>query len=129
MAFMIDATMKGYKVLGVKTGTSKKGNTFKSLSLFRDGRTAEVSVTDPQLFGAVDALSELDVVNVDVRAVSGKDRSWISLHADAMQIMRHGIHGLAQVRDNATHEEMLAKEPPGKARVNGHEQHESRRHG
>lgn len=74
MAFLIDATMKGYKVLGVNTGTSKKGNTFKSISVFKDGRTAEVSVTDASLFMSVDNLNELDVVNLDVRAVAGNVR-------------------------------------------------------
>lgn len=79
MAFLIDCTMKGYKVLAVKSGTSKKGNTFYSLSVFRDGRTAEVSCTKPELFAPVAQLREMDTVNLDVRAVSGKDRSYISL--------------------------------------------------
>ena len=79
MAFAIDCTMDGYRVLGVKTGTSKKGNTFKSLSVYKDGRTAEVSVTKPELFAAVDALKEMDVIDLRVAAVAGKERSFISL--------------------------------------------------
>lgn len=88
MAFLIDATMKGYKVLGVKSGTSKKGNTYYSLTVFRDGRTAEVSCTKPELFPTLVQLREMDVVNLDVMAVSGKDRSYISL-LDAPVIVEH----------------------------------------
>lgn len=81
MAFLIMASMKGYRVLDVKSGTSKKGTAWRSVSLFRDGVTAEVSTSDASLFGAVDALHEMDIVNCDVRAVAGKERSYVVLAA------------------------------------------------
>lgn len=87
MAFLIDATMKGYKVLGVQTGTSKKGKVFKAVTLFRDGRTAEVTVTNPELFDAVDHLHEMDVVNLDVRAVAGREHSYLSLLAAPLLVV------------------------------------------
>ena len=47
---------------GVDTGTSKKGNTFKSLRLeSMQGRTLEVSCTDSQLFADVDKLIKGDM--------------------------------------------------------------------
>lgn len=76
---MIDCTMKGYMVLDVSSGVSKKGNTFYSMTVFRDGRIAEVSCTKPELFAQVAQLREMDTVNLDVRAVSGKERSYLSL--------------------------------------------------
>lgn len=81
MAFSIEATMKGYRVLSVEGGVSKKGNPWKSVSVFRDGRTNEISVTDETLFAAVDNLREMGVYNFDVRAIAGRERSWISLLA------------------------------------------------
>lgn len=80
MAFLIDATIEDYEVRGVDTGTSKKGNTFKSVRLeSMQGRTVEVSCTDPQLFPALDNLKKGDMVSCMVRAVAGKERSYVSL--------------------------------------------------
>lgn len=80
MAFLIDCTMKAYECRGVTTGTSKKGNTFKSIRVESlDGRTAEISCTDSSLFGAVDSLRKASVYNFDVRAVAGRERSYLSL--------------------------------------------------
>lgn len=82
MAFLIDATMKAYECRGVTTGTSKKGNTYKSIRVeSQDGRTAEISCTDSSLFAAVDALRKASVYNFDVRAVAGRERSYLSLLA------------------------------------------------
>lgn len=82
MAFLIDATMKGYECRGVTTGTSRKGNAFKSIRVESpDGRTAEISCTDATLFGAVDGLRKASVYNFDVRAVAGRERSYLSLLA------------------------------------------------
>ena len=82
MAFLIDATMLAYECRGVTTGTSKKGNVFKSIRVeSQDGRTAEISCTDPELFAAVDGLRKASVYNFVVRAVAGRERSYISLLA------------------------------------------------
>lgn len=82
MAFLIDATMKGYECRGVRSDTSKRGNPFRAIRVeSQDGRTAEISCTDPTLFGAVDALRKASVYNFDVRAVAGKERSYLSLLA------------------------------------------------
>lgn len=80
MSFLIDATMKGYECRGVETGTSKKGNTFKTIRVeSQSGRTAEISCTDSNLFGACDALRKASVYNFDVRAVAGRERSYLML--------------------------------------------------
>lgn len=80
MSFLIDATMKGYECRGTETGTSKKGNTFKTIRLeSQGGRTCEVTCTDSNLFGAVDAMRKASIYNLDVRAVSGRERSYIML--------------------------------------------------
>lgn len=81
MAFVVDASLNGYKVLAVKTGTSKKGNTYKVLSLFKDGRTCEVSCTDPEKFPAIDALAELAEIDLSVVCVAGRERSYITLQS------------------------------------------------
>lgn len=82
MAFLIDATMKGYECRGISTGTSKRGNTFKTIRVESpDGRTAEISCTDANLFGAVDSLRRAAVYNFDVRAVAGRERSYLQLLA------------------------------------------------
>lgn len=91
MAFLIMATMKGYRVLDVKSGTSKKGTAWRSVSLFRDGVTAEVSTSDASLFGAVDALHEMDVINVDVRAVAGKERSYVVMASAPVVVEYAGV--------------------------------------
>lgn len=80
MAFLADATIEDYEVRGVDTGTSKKGNTFKSLRLeSMQGRTLEVSCTDPELFADVDKLRKGDMVSCMCRFVAGKERSYVSL--------------------------------------------------
>lgn len=88
--FNIEATMKGYKVLGVRTGTSKAGKTFKSIDVYRDGKTAEISCSDPELFYSVDMLGEMDVANFDVRAVSGRERSYITLVGAPVIVQQFG---------------------------------------
>lgn len=80
MAFLLDATIEDYEVRGVDTGTSKKGNTFKSIRLESlGGRTLEVSCTDSNLFTSVDKLQRGDLVTCTVRAVAGRERSYVSL--------------------------------------------------
>lgn len=82
MAFLIDATMKGYECRGVGSGTSKRGNAFRTIRVeSQDGRTAELSCTDSDLFGVVDNLRKGATYNFDVRAVAGRERSYLSLLA------------------------------------------------
>lgn len=91
MAFLIVATMKGYRVLGKKSGTSNKGKAWRSVTLFRDGVTAEVSTSDASLFGSIDSLHEMDVINVDVRAVAGKERSYVVMASDPVVVEYAGV--------------------------------------
>lgn len=91
MAFLIDATMKGYKVLGVQTGTSKKGKRYCSVSVFKDGRTAEVSTSDDALIPYCETLHEMDVVNLDVRAVAGRERSYVLLVEQPVVVQAAGV--------------------------------------
>lgn len=80
MAFLVDATMKAYEVRSVVRGTSRKGNEYMSMRVESvDGRTAEISVTGAELFPVVESLSKGDICNFDVRAVAGKERSYIQL--------------------------------------------------
>lgn len=88
MAFVVDARLSGYKVLSVKTGQSKKGNTYKVLSLFHDGRTCEVSCTNPDFFPTIDALAELDAIDVDVLCVAGRERSYITMQSAPVTSVR-----------------------------------------
>lgn len=82
MAFLIDCVMYGYEVRGVTSGTSKKGNAFRSIRVeSQDGRTAEISCTDSQLFAGVDALKKAENYDFTVRAVAGRERSYLSLLA------------------------------------------------
>lgn len=82
MAFLMDAIISDYEVRGVDSGISKKGNTFKSLRLeSMAGRTLEVSCTDSNLFADVDKLQKGDLISCSVRAVAGKDRSYVTLLA------------------------------------------------
>lgn len=82
MAFLIDCTMFGYEVRGVQRGTSRKGTEFRSIRVESpDGRTAEISCTDPELFAGVDGLQKADVMDFKVRAVAGRERSYLSLLA------------------------------------------------
>ena len=91
MAFAIDATMKGYKVLGVKTGTSKAGKLYCSVSVFKDGRTAEVSSSDPEIIRSCQSLNEMDVVNMDVHAVAGRERSFVILAEPPVVVQASGV--------------------------------------
>lgn len=80
MAFALDALIRDYEVRGVTAGTSAKGNEFRSLRLESMGGYAlEVSCTKPELFASIDRLQKGDMINADVRAVSGRDRSYVSL--------------------------------------------------
>lgn len=79
MAFLIDCKMEGYRVLGVRSGKSQKGTEWRSIDVYKDGRTAEVSCTNGSLFPAVDALSEMDTVDLYVRAVAGRERSYLTM--------------------------------------------------
>lgn len=80
MAFSIDCTMKGYEVRGVESGVSKKGKAYRSIRVESpQGRTAEISSSDAELFGYIDILKKAQVCNFDVRAVAGRERSYIIL--------------------------------------------------
>lgn len=80
MAFLLECVIDGYEVRGVQTGSSKKGNTFKSIRLESEGgQSCEVSTTDSSLFSSVDVLRKGDVITAKVRAVSGRERSYITL--------------------------------------------------
>lgn len=80
MAFLIECTLSNYEVRGVDSGTSKKGNSFRSLRVeSSSGRTAEISVTKPEFFTDVDRLKKGDLISCEVMAVAGKDRSYLSM--------------------------------------------------
>lgn len=80
MAFLIDCTLSNYEVRGVEQGTSKKGNSFRSVRVeSQSGRTAEISVTKPEFFTDVDRLKKGDIISCEVMAVAGKDRSYLSM--------------------------------------------------
>lgn len=80
MAFAIDATIDDYEVRGVTAGVSAKGNSFRSIRLeSMGGYSVEISCTNEQLFPSVDNLNKGDMVSCLVRAVSGRDRSYVSL--------------------------------------------------
>lgn len=82
MAYLLDCYIENYEVRGVQTGTSKKGNTFKSIKLESpDGNNVEISCTDEKLFYDVDNLRKGDYVSCQVMAVSGRERSYISLRS------------------------------------------------
>lgn len=92
MAFLIDCTLKGYEVRGVTTGTSKKGNVFKSIRVeSQDGRNAEISCTNESLFASVDTLKKTNVCNFDVRAVSGREYSYITLLREPVVVVSDGV--------------------------------------
>lgn len=80
MAFLIECSLSNYEVRGVDSGTSKKGNPFRSLRIeSQSGRTAEISVTKPEFFADVDRLKKGDLISCEVMAVAGKDRSYLSM--------------------------------------------------
>lgn len=92
MAFRIKATLKGYRVLGIKQGTSKGGKPWQSMTLFGDDATVEVSTTEPDLMMAISTLKPMDVINVDVRAIAGKERSYLIL-AGTPQLVQSADNG------------------------------------
>lgn len=82
MAFLLDCFIENYEVRGVQTGTSKKGNTYKSIKVESpEGNSAEISCTDEKLFYDVDQLHKGDIISCNVMAVSGRERSYISLRS------------------------------------------------
>lgn len=82
MAFALDAKLSDYEVRGVSQGTSKKGNPYRVIRLESlTGYPLEVSCTNGSLFSEVDKLKRGDMVTCDIRAVSGRDRSYVSLMA------------------------------------------------
>lgn len=92
MAFMIDCKMVGYECRGVQEGTSKKGNPFRSIRLeSAEGRTCEVSCTDGALFGAVDSMRKGGMYNLQVRAIAGRERSYIVL-LSAPQVVTDNVY-------------------------------------
>lgn len=82
MAFILNASIKDYEVRGTESGTSKKGNDYMSLRVeSKDGFSLQISVTDSSLFPDVKALRRGDIISCDVMAVSGKERSYVSLRS------------------------------------------------
>lgn len=80
MAFLLDCTITDFEVRAVNTGTSKRGNVFKTIKLESpDGNNCEVSCTADTLFSAVDMLRKGDIITAKVLAVSGRERSYITL--------------------------------------------------
>lgn len=80
MAFSIDCVIDDYEVRGVQSGTSQKGNPFRSIRIeSQDGYSSEISCTNSEFFSGVDRLQRGDVITCKVRAVSTKERSFISL--------------------------------------------------
>lgn len=80
MAFLLNCSINDYEVRSVTSGTSKKGNIFKSIKLESpDGNSCEVSCTNDQLFTDVDKLRKGDIISARVLAVSGRERSYITL--------------------------------------------------
>lgn len=80
MAYCIDCMVHGAEIRGVTTGTSKKGNLFKSIRCEDSGgRSFEVTSTDSSLFPTIDCLSKGDMADMGIRAVAGRERSYLSL--------------------------------------------------
>lgn len=94
MAFNIDCQMIGYEVRGVDSGVSKAGKPWRSIRLesLSNGRTCEVSSTDGELFGYIDGLNRGDVVALSVRAVAGRERSYLIL-LEAPQVTGNSYAG------------------------------------
>lgn len=80
MAFLLECIISDYEVRGIQTGASKAGKTFKTVRLeSQSGQTVEVSTTDSSLFDSVDSLRKGDLVQARVRAVAGRERSYVTL--------------------------------------------------
>lgn len=91
MAFSVDATLKGYEVRGVTSGVSKAGRPWRSIRVESpDGRTAELSCSDSNMFPNVDSLVKAEVCNFDVRCVAGRERSYIVLLAVPVHVSGAG---------------------------------------
>lgn len=82
MAFLLQAKINDYEVRGHSSGTSKKGKEYMTLRIeSQDGYTVELSCTDEDIFPDIKALKRGDIISCDVTAVSGKDRSYITLRS------------------------------------------------
>lgn len=81
MAFLIECKMEDWEVRGTNSGTSKAGKPWTSLRVEdMSGRmNAEVSTSDPELIYEVEHLQKGDLVNLRVRAVAGRERSYLIL--------------------------------------------------
>lgn len=82
MAYLLQATINDYEVRGHTQATSKKGKDYMTLRLeSKDGYSVELSCTDESLFPDVNALKRGDIISCEVMAVSGKERSYITLRS------------------------------------------------
>lgn len=83
MAFLIESKMEDWEVRGTTEGVSKAGKPWASLRVEdMSGRmSAEVSTSDDNLIPSVRSLAKGDLVNLLVRAVAGKERSYLVLIA------------------------------------------------
>lgn len=80
MAFSVECFMFGYEFRGVSAGTSKAGKAYRAIRVESpDGRTAEISCTDPVFFAAIDMLQKGSIYDFHVRCVAGRERSYIIL--------------------------------------------------
>lgn len=81
MSFLVVAMLQGYEVRACESRTSKKGVPFVAVKLEGpDGVDVEVSTSDAGMIPDVSRLTKGDIVNWQVRAVAGKDRSYIVAH-------------------------------------------------
>jgi hypothetical protein len=82
MAFNLPVRLVGYEVRAVREGVSKAGKPYKVIKVEdQDGYDCELSCSDASLFGAIETLRKGQIINADVRAVSGKDSSYVKLTA------------------------------------------------
>lgn len=83
MAFLIEALMEDWEVRGTTEGVSKAGKPWASVRVEdMSGRmSADVSTSDDNLIAAIRGLGKGDLVNLRVRAVAGKERSYLVLIA------------------------------------------------
>lgn len=82
MAFLIETELKGYEYRGYEEGVSQKsGKTWLTLK-FEDSNARQIEVSVPhdmQRDPKVANLRRGDMCDVVVRAVAGRDRSYIQL--------------------------------------------------
>lgn len=83
MAFLLNCVIDDYEVRNVGGGTSKKsGKPYKTIKVEgSEGNSCEISCTDDALFYDVDKLQKGDIITCRVTAVSGKERSYITLRS------------------------------------------------